>query len=116
MKKQIIPKARLFLPDGSDGGLQGDYFEDPDLRNRRMTRTDAKVEFDWAQRGPFPLEERQRSFDVLVDVQAGSYLADWINPKTGAVDKSQTFSHSGGSRLLGSPLFSEDLALRIRRQ
>jgi len=116
MKRQIIPKTRLFLPDGNEGGLQGDYFEDADLRNRRMTRTDPKIEFDWAQRGPFPLEERQRSFEVLVDVQPGSYTADWINPKTGAVDKSQNFSHSGGSRSLGSSLFSEDVALRIRRQ
>jgi hypothetical protein len=32
------------------------------------------------------------------------------------VVKSQTFSHAGGSRSLGSPLFSEDVALRIRRQ
>lgn len=116
VKKQVIPKDRLFLPDGSAGGLQGDYFEDTELRSRRLTRTDAKMEFDWAQRGPFPFDSRQRSFDVLIDFPSGSYTADWVNPKTGAVDKSQNFSHSGGSRSLGSPLFSEDLALRIRRQ
>jgi hypothetical protein len=116
MKPQVVPKTKLFLPDGAPGGLQGDYFGDADLRSRQLSRTDAKIDFDWAQRGPFPFDTRQRGFDVLIDVQAGSYLADWINPKTGAVDKSQTFSHPGGSRSLGSPLFSEDLALRIRRQ
>jgi len=115
-KKQPIPKSRLFLPDGNPGGLQADYFEDADLRNRRLTRTDDKIDFDWAQRGPFPLDSRQRSFEALIDVQAGSYTADWVNPKTGAVDKSVNFSHSGGARSLGSPLFSEDLALRLRRQ
>jgi hypothetical protein len=116
VQKQVIPKTRLLLPDGAPGGLQGDYFEDLDLRTRRLTRTDAKIDFDWAQRGPFPFDERKRGFDVLIDVQAGSYTADWVNPKTGAVDKSQNFSHSGGARSLGSPLFSEDVALRIRRQ
>ena len=116
IKKEAIPKTRFFLPDGAAGGLQGDYFEDTELRNRQMTRTDPKVDFDWAQRGPFPFDARQRGFDVLIDVQPGSYSVDWVNPKTGAVDKSQNFSHSGGSRSLGSPLFSEDIALRIRRQ
>jgi hypothetical protein len=115
-KKQTIPKERLFLPDGVAGGLQGDYFEDADLRTRRLTRTDARVEFDWAQRGPFPFETRQHSFNVLLDVASGSYTADWLNPRTGAIDKSQNFSHSGGSRSLNSPLFSEDVALRITRQ
>jgi hypothetical protein len=115
-KKQIIPKNRLFLPDGSAGGLQGDYFEDVDLRSKRLTRTDAKMEFDWAQRGPFPLESRTRSFRVLIDVASGSYTADWINPKTGFVDKSQNFSHSGGVRSLDAPLFIDDVALRIKRQ
>ncbi|HLY12687.1 MAG TPA: PA14 domain-containing protein [Planctomycetota bacterium] len=115
-KKQVIPKTRLFLPDGAAGGLQGDYYEDSDLRTKRLTRTDAKIEFDWAQKGPFPLETRQRSVEVLLDISSGSYTADWVNPKTGAIDKSQNFSHSGGARSLGSPLFSEDVALRIKRQ
>jgi len=115
-KKQTIPKERLFQPDGVPGGLAGDYFEDPDLRTKRLTRTDAKVDFDWAQKGPFPLDARQHSFRALLDVAAGSYTADWVNPKTGAVDKSQNFSHSGGARQLDSPLFSEDVALRVLRQ
>jgi hypothetical protein len=114
--RQIVPKTRLYLPDGPSGGLQGDYFEDADLRTKRLTRTDAKMDFDWAQKGPFPLETRQHSFEVLLDVSSGTYTADWMNPKTGAIDKSQNFSHPGGARSLDSPLFSEDVALRIRRQ
>ncbi|MBI3854636.1 MAG: hypothetical protein HY293_02970 [Planctomycetes bacterium] len=115
-KKQIIPKARLFLPDGTTNGLQADYFDGRDLRTKRLTRTDAKVEFDWANRGPFPLDTREHSFELLIDLAAGSYTADWVNPKTGAVDKSLNFSHAGGGRSIGSPLFSEDVALRIKRQ
>jgi hypothetical protein len=115
-KKQVIPKARLFLPDGTTSGLQGDYFDGRDLRTKHLTRTDPTVEFDWAQRGPFPFDAREHGFDFLIDIAPGSYTADWVNPKTGAVDKSVSFSHAGGGRSLGSPLFSEDLALRIRRQ
>jgi len=115
-KKEIVPKARLWLPDGNGNGLQGDYFDGVDLRTRRLTRTDAKMDFDWAQRGPFPLDTRNRSFDVLIDLPAGTYAVDWVNPKTGAVDKSMNFSHAGGGRSIPSPLFSEDVALRITRQ
>jgi hypothetical protein len=115
-KKEIVPKARLWLPDGTSNGLQGDYFDGNDLRAKRLTRTDAKVDFDWAQRGPFPLDTRNRSFDVLLDLSAGTYTVDWVNPKTGAVDKSMNFSHAGGGRSIPSPLFSEDVALRITRQ
>ena len=81
-----------------------------------MTRNDGKVDFDWAQRGPFPLDARNRSFDVLLDLSAGTYNVDWVNPKTGAIDKSTNFSHAGGGRSIGSALFSEDVALRITRQ
>jgi hypothetical protein len=115
-KKQIIPKNRLFLPDGSAGGLQADYFDGRDLRTKKLSRTEAKVEFDWSQRGPFALESRDRSFELLIDLPSGTYTADWVNPKTGATDKSQNFSHAGGGRSLGSPIFSDDVALRIKRQ
>jgi hypothetical protein len=115
-KKQVIPKNRLFLPDGTAGGLQADYFEGRDLRTKKLSRNEAKVDFDWSQRGPFPLESRDRSFELLIDIPSGTYTADWFNPKTGALDKSQNFSHPGGGRSLGSPIFSEDVALRIKRQ
>jgi hypothetical protein len=115
-KKQVIPKERLFQAEGVPGGLLGDYFEDADLRAKRLTRTDAKIDFDWAQKGPFPFDVKQHSFRALIDVGAGTYSVDWINPKTGIVDKSQNFSHSGGARQFDSPLFTEDVALRILRQ
>jgi len=115
-KKQVIPKTRLVSSDGVTGGLSGDYFEDADLRAKKFSRVDGKVEFDWSQKGPFPLDSRQRSFEALVEVQAGSYNVDWVNPKTGQIDKSSVFSTSGGARALQSPLFSDDIALRIKRQ
>jgi len=74
------------------------------------------VEFDWSQRGPFALESRERSFELLIDLPSGTYTADWVNPKSGVIDKSQNFSHAGGGRSLGSPIFTEDVALRIKRQ
>ncbi len=115
-KKQIVPKERCFGSDGTARGFQAEYFDGRDLRTRRLTRTDEKVDFDWSGRGPFPIDTKQRSFELLIEIPAGTYEADWINPKTGQIDKSANFSTAGGARSLGSPLFSEDVALRIRRK
>jgi hypothetical protein len=42
------------------------------------------------------------------------YRAEWVNTKTGAVEKREEFAHPGGSRTLASPVFDDDIALRIR--
>jgi hypothetical protein len=51
-----------------------------------------------------------------VALPAGKYRAEWINTRTGAVDKAEVFSHGGGTRTLVSPSYREDVALRIAKQ
>jgi len=51
--------------------------------------------------------------DLVLDLPAGKWKAEWVNTKTGAVDKSETFDHAGGPRTLASPAYKEDIALRI---
>ena len=51
----------------------------------------------------------------VIELPAGSWKADWLNTKTGAVDKTESFAHGGGRRRLDSPKFIEDIALGIRR-
>ena len=45
----------------------------------------------------------------------GTYTAEWVNTKTGKVDKKETFQHTGGNRISYSPKYVYDIALRIRR-
>jgi hypothetical protein len=40
-------------------------------------------------------------------------LADWIEPATGSVLRTETFKHCGGERTLTTPEQEVDLALRI---
>jgi hypothetical protein len=45
---------------------------------------------------------------------AGNYKADWVNTKTGNIDKTEDIvGHTGGNKVLISPGYSEDIALRI---
>lgn len=53
---------------------------------------------------------------LALDLPGGTYRAEWINTKTGAVDKSEERAHSGGPLAVESPPFDDDIALRVRRQ
>lgn len=46
---------------------------------------------------------------------AGAYTAEWVNPRTGQVDKRESLRAVGDTTALASPVFEEDLALRLRR-
>jgi hypothetical protein len=54
--------------------------------------------------------------DLVLDLPAGRFRAEWVNPRTGAVDKSQNIDHKGGDATLSSPRYEEDVALRIVAQ
>jgi len=52
---------------------------------------------------------------VTLSLPAGEYTAEWVNTKTGAIDKTEAIEHAGGERTLASPQFDNDVALRIKR-
>jgi len=52
---------------------------------------------------------------LTIDLPAGSYRAEWINTKTGGTDRREEFQHAGGVRSIVSPAYSEDVALRVKR-
>jgi hypothetical protein len=53
--------------------------------------------------------------DVTLDLPTGQFSGEWINVRTGSVDKSENFRHSGGNRVLQSPEFQNGVALRLKR-
>ncbi len=53
---------------------------------------------------------------VRLDLPAGAYHLDWVNPVTGRIDRSLDLKHAGGEAALPSPEYNPDIALRIRRQ
>ncbi|MBW7989205.1 MAG: hypothetical protein FVQ84_04205 [Planctomycetes bacterium] len=51
---------------------------------------------------------------LIVELPKGTYRAEWINTKTGKIDKAETFQHNNGNRTLSSSKYVDDIALRIR--
>jgi len=51
--------------------------------------------------------------NLTVKLSRGAYVAQWVNTRTGNVDRGIRFRHSGGNRMLRSPGYDRDIALRI---
>jgi hypothetical protein len=51
--------------------------------------------------------------ELVLDLPSGTYRVEWINTKIGEVDQAQTISHAGGNRTFSSPVYLEDIALRV---
>ena len=81
---------------------------------RRYEERDVTDILDYSRHEPSD-EHRRRNVEaaLLLDLPAGNYSAEWVNTKTGSVDRSETFRHGGGQRKLVSPRFSDDVALRV---
>ena len=56
---------------------------------------------------------QQRSFSI--NLPTGVYEQVWLDTKTGALENKMQIHHAGGDRAFHSPIYSEDIVLRIRR-
>src|SRR5262249_12430817 len=54
LTKAHVPAAALSLPDGSGGGLRGEYFYGNDFQTFWNSRIDTQVNFAWGTQCPFP--------------------------------------------------------------
>ena len=50
---------------------------------------------------------------LVLELPAGKYRAEWLDTKTGQIAESARFQHPGGPKTLRSPVFANDIALRI---
>lgn len=50
---------------------------------------------------------------LSIDLPAGTFQTEWINTKTGNVERREKIEHRGGNLDIRSPVFSNDIALRI---
>ena len=53
--------------------------------------------------------------EVRFELPAGEYAGDWVNTKTGEVERLERFRHLGGEKVLRTPGFRNGIALRLKR-
>jgi hypothetical protein len=54
--------------------------------------------------------------NLVVDLPAGNYKVDWVDPARGAIVATENLRHEGGYRVLFTPPYTVDIALRIKVQ
>jgi hypothetical protein len=52
--------------------------------------------------------------ELAFNIPAGKYRAEWVNPTDGSVIKSEEITHKNGLLNLSTPVYSIDIALRIK--
>jgi len=52
---------------------------------------------------------------LVLNLPGGTYKTDWVDPASGAVLSTVTFTHQGGNQTLITPEHAVDIALRIKR-
>lgn len=64
----------------------------------------------------FEIDRKAGKSKVALELPAGKYQALWLEPKTGAVLRETRFAQKDRTRFLSSPVYSEDVVLKILRQ
>jgi hypothetical protein len=114
-KREIVPADRFSLADGSKRGLQAEYFDGVEMRQRLLARTDEKIDFSWGDGASLFPQPKPSETTLTVELPAGKYVAEWVDTKTGAIAKREEFKHDGGARKLTAPDHKDDIALRVKR-
>ncbi|MGH7957224.1 MAG: hypothetical protein ACREH8_09445, partial [Opitutaceae bacterium] len=87
----------------------------PDLRKARIVEPNGKVTFDKVVLASLVPQPSPRRLTLRLNVTPGLYQIEWVTPATGEVARVKPVQHSGGTLTLETPVFSEDIALRLLR-
>ena len=52
----------------------------------------------------------------MLNLPPGNYQTDWVDPERGSVIASQSFTQGSDDKMLTSPTYKIDIALRIKRK
>ena len=132
--KQILPWAKTNVPGASP--VQGGYKYDLDKWNeeyferlrdfcKQASSRGIIVEIcffngeynpEWGKGGwpiyivaPGSYEE-----NYIFNIPPGNYTAQWIDPASGIVKKTGKFNHKGGNLTLKTPIYTIDIALKLK--
>jgi hypothetical protein len=109
-----LERRRAAVADGSQNGLQAEYFSGVDLKQSAGARTDWKIDFTWGNGlSPFA-QSKPAETALMIELPVGRYCAEWVDTKSGAIAKREEFKHDGGVRKLTAPNYKGDIVLQIK--
>jgi hypothetical protein len=111
-RKEAIPNNAFRLPSGEGWGVRGEYFQGIDLARRWFEREDGQIDFAYGVKPPVTAEGAWGITALEVELSEGSWRAEWVDTKNGAVQGSTI--NGGGIRKLIAPAYTTDIALRLK--
>lgn len=114
-KKQLIPTTALRGPDGQ-AGLQAEYFADMTLTARTRSAMEPSINIVAPDKSGGRYHFENDEVRIHLNLPPGPYQAEWINTRSGRIERSGDFTHAGGVRILPAPAFDDDIALAVQTQ
>jgi hypothetical protein len=113
--KAPIPHNAFRLPTGTGWGVRGQYFRGIDLSQGWFEREDGQIDFAYGVKPPLATDSAASLTALSIELDPGTWQAEWVDTKTGVIVRRMTFS-GGGVRELEAPAYETDIALRLIRQ
>jgi len=114
--RETIPPSAWQQTAGGKAGLTVAYFRGIALRDPWFADVDAAVDREFGPSGPL---RRQNPFSpsgaLEIALEPGTWAFAWLNPVTGESMRGLTVTHPGGVARVSMPAWTEDIAIRIRR-
>lgn len=64
-------------------------------------------------RPPYSVDGRRHYCQLELRLPPGEYKAAWVNPRNGKTEREEAFSLAAGTKVLASPPYQEDIALKV---
>lgn len=111
-KRDYVTSENFFLPDTAAQGLKLEYFGGVAFDTLKRTGYVDKVGVSGDPSRLFNDVKKLQSY-LMLDLPAGKYSVEWMDTKSGEIAKKETLNHSSGDAAINSPLFSDDIAVKI---
>jgi hypothetical protein len=111
-KAENVPLSSLIAPDGKTPGLMLEKFGDKELKRKVGEMVVSKID---ASGIAITDQQKNNFFEFSIDLPAGNFSGEWIDPVSGKRNPFTVSRHPGGIYNLKTPVFSEDMALLIRK-
>ncbi|MBN1997858.1 hypothetical protein JW935_09925 [candidate division KSB1 bacterium] len=109
--------AQQYFPQKEGGGgLLLEWFDDTELQNFKAKTVVKNISFNGSLDLFFLSSKATEKLSPVLDVPAGRYRVEWVNPLTGTIEKMKSIRHDGGDLKLDAPEFDVDVALRVKSE
>lgn len=113
--RTTVPSSALSHEGGP--GLRGQYYQGTSFDSEWFSRVDSEVDFALGTEPPRPPSDpADGSSQLDLDVPAGTWRTEWIDPRSGQITRRESIDHTGGVLRLAIPDYEDDIALRIVRE